>query len=551
MLKLKCRESIGYAISFLLICLLPTPSTALNTTVSGVLGDLDRNGDGGTAEAAVLQTAVNCWSARVSTNRNFTLTVASRGLIGGTFGIGNVAQLDGNNIPTRGFVEFDADGSTAWFVDPTPLTSLEFTPDPQNQWRFSVGPPPGPDLLTLVLHEIGHAFGWVCGDGACPNISNPHYNALMVPQPGMFVANTTVHLVSNVGANPLNVPLRGDGMEGPSLVINELSHTGIATDLMEGFFPGSARELPSFIDVNLFFHAYGDTLNLPPTINAGPDITPECNAIGGANVMLDGSGSTDPEAQPLNFSWTCPGVALVNTNTDTPTGFFNLSQTVTCRADVTDLAACPAQADTVPVTVVDTIAPTITCPAATAVECKQAGGTPDDDPDIAAFLAGATATDVCDSSLPIADNAPAFFNNGMTTVSFATADDSGNSASCTSILTVQDTIPHTISAVSASPNVLSPANHKMVPVTVAASVSDACDATPVCTIISVSSNEPISGLGGGDRAPDWEITGDLTVNLRAERSRTGNGRVYTITIQCTDASGSSSTKDVIVTVPRR
>ena len=38
-------------------------------------------------------------------------------------------------------------------------------------------------------------------------------------------------------------------------------------------------------------------------------------------------------------------------------------------------------------------------------------------------------------------------------------------------------------------------------------------------------------------APDWEITGDLTLDLRAERSGSGTGREYTITVQCTDGTG--------------
>ena len=37
----------------------------------------------------------------------------------------------------------------------------------------------------------------------------------------------------------------------------------------------------------------------------------------------------------------------------------------------------------------------------------------------------------------------------------------------------------------------------------------------VCWIIDVSSNELVDGLGDGDKAPDWEITGDRTVDLRA------------------------------------
>lgn len=62
----------------------------------------------------------------------------------------------------------------------------------------------------------------------------------------------------------------------------------------------------------------------------------------------------------------------------------------------------------------------------------------------------------------------------------------------------------------------------------------------------VSSNEPVDGLGDGDQVPDWQIAGNLTVNLRAERAGNGSRRVYTISVGCTDASGNSSTKTVPV-----
>ena len=64
-----------------------------------------------------------------------------------------------------------------------------------------------------------------------------------------------------------------------------------------------------------------------------------------------------------------------------------------------------------------------------------------------------------------------------------------------------------------------------------------CDPTPICRIVSVASNEPVNGAGDGNTAPDWEITGALTVNLRAERSGQGVGRLYTITVRCVDLLG--------------
>ncbi len=109
--------------------------------------------------------------------------------------------------------------------------------------------------------------------------------------------------------------------------------------------------------------------------------------------------------------------------------------------------------------------------------------------------------------------------------------------------TPPDTTPPIIEDVMVSPNVLWPANHRMVPVTVEVSVSDDSDDVPACQIITVSSNEPVKWL------PDWKITGDLMVDLRAERSRKGSGRVYMIGIQCTDSSGNNAIETVTVTVP--
>ena len=89
----------------------------------------------------------------------------------------------------------------------------------------------------------------------------------------------------------------------------------------------------------------------------------------------------------------------------------------------------------------------------------------------------------------------------------------------------------------------------MKPVTVTAEVSDNCGPVPVCQITSIYSNEPIDGLGDGDTALDWEITSDLTANLRAERFGGGGGRIYEIEVRCTDESGNSSTGIVNITVP--
>jgi cohesin domain-containing protein len=112
-----------------------------------------------------------------------------------------------------------------------------------------------------------------------------------------------------------------------------------------------------------------------------------------------------------------------------------------------------------------------------------------------------------------------------------------------------DAVPPVFQSARASPEVLWPANHKMVPVTVTASVADAVDPSPVTRILSVSSNEGADAAGDGHTEPDAQITGPLTVNLRAERSGTGSGRVYTITLESRDASDNASQRTVTVAVP--
>lgn len=142
-----------------------------------------------------------------------------------------------------------------------------------------------------------------------------------------------------------------------------------------------------------------------------------------------------------------------------------------------------------------------------------------------------------------------FSGFGSFGVSLGVSDDFGSTVVCSSAVAVADTTPPTIQSVSATPSILWPPDHKMVPVNVKVLSSDICDPALACRISSVSSNEPVNGLGDGDMAPDWGITGDFTLNLRAERSGTGKGRIYTISVTCTDDSGNGSVATTNVRVP--
>lgn len=111
-----------------------------------------------------------------------------------------------------------------------------------------------------------------------------------------------------------------------------------------------------------------------------------------------------------------------------------------------------------------------------------------------------------------------------------------------------DTAPPELS-LSVTPQVLWPPSHQMVEVTVTVAVSDDSGDVNV-VLISVASNEPdpdASDIQGAQPG-----TFDTSIFLRAERTapgQGGQGRIYTLTYQATDAAGNSTTASATVTVP--
>jgi len=207
-------------------------------------------------------------------------------------------------------------------------------------------------------------------------------------------------------------------------------------------------------------------------------------------------------------------------------------------------------------------APVVVCPASEVLECGSEPTTlvalfsdPEGDP--LSVLWSINGMPVATNSLPA--RAPGLPTMDMTTqqlplgtnvVEVMAVDAAGNMVSCSTLIPVLDSQPPVITAAAAQPDVLWPPNHKLVPVTVRAVVTDACS-TARWKIVRVSSNERINGRGDGNTSPDWVITGDHTVSLRAERAGGGNGRVYSIVLRAWDAAGNvSATKVVRVTVPK-
>jgi hypothetical protein len=164
----------------------------------------------------------------------------------------------------------------------------------------------------------------------------------------------------------------------------------------------------------------------------------------------------------------------------------------------------------------------------------------------AVTFATATETGNCGGVITSDHHSGDVFPVGTTTVTFTDTRLDGTTATCSFDITVNDTEPPVVSAATVDTPTLWPPNHQMVPITVNYTATDNCT---VNCVLTVTSNEPINGLGDGDTAPDWQIIDAHHVLLRSERSGKGSGRIYTITVTCTDPAGNQVVRTVTVTVP--
>ena len=275
--------------------------------------------------------------------------------------------------------------------------------------------------------------------------------------------------------------------------------------------------------------------NTAPVADAGPALNVDCQA----QVTLDGTRSSDSDHDPLIFEWSESGQILGTTpvlSISLPVGNHIIG------LKVTDPCGASSQTNVL-VQVTDTTPPTIlSAPSSLTVSVgANCQGT------VPNVLAGVVATDNCTPATQLvlsqSPSAGTLLGPGTYSVNVTVTDASGNSASTAVPLTVLDSTPPVIRSVSATPSVISPPNHQMVPVTLAVTASDNCDPAPGAKILSVTCNETA--------APgDVQITGPLSLNLAATRNPSGPGRIYSIVVCCTDAGGNFTTATVTVTVPK-
>jgi pectin methylesterase-like acyl-CoA thioesterase len=178
-------------------------------------------------------------------------------------------------------------------------------------------------------------------------------------------------------------------------------------------------------------------------------------------------------------------------------------------------------------------APVLTLPSDITVEATSAAGA------VVNFTASATDAEDGQLSVTLSRQPGSTFPLGTTTVTGTTQDSKGLTATGTFNITVRDTTAPVFQSLTASPATIAKANNKMTPIVISAGVADAVDSTLTTRIISVTGSEDVTG--------DWRITGNLTLEVRAERTGKAS-RVYTVTVESRDDAGNVSTRTVNVTV---
>lgn len=295
------------------------------------------------------------------------------GLTGG-FGIVGVAPTDPNRIyasnltATGPQMVFSTDGGVTWNND----TGLD------------------------TMMTGGGTFRYQTRRGPTPQ---PRFNGY--PQPSLVAFDSQDPNVVVAGGRDSGVFLSIDGGGNWLLLTDPIDSANSGTPHLPrpwfAYFDREPTDLPGELSVFIGTQGRGvwriSVANLPPVCDANGPYLAEC-AGPTTPLTLDGSGSSDPDGDPLDFIWTGPFVGGTASG-PMPTVDFPGAGTFSVDLEVSDsFASDVCSAD---VTVVDSTPPVVSCAATTAMLWPP-------NHDLVAVGLASSAVDVCSGTQPVTIN---------------------------------------------------------------------------------------------------------------------------------------------------
>lgn len=308
-----------------------------------------------------------------------------------------------------------------------------------------------------------------------------------------------------------------------------LKEDGTAT-VVGSYYGGGSMDVSSWNNIR-----QPTCLNQAPIADAGPDQGIECAGPSGALITLDGSGSSDPDGDPLTYTWIWAGGIATGVR---PTVQLPLGTTVVTLA-VSDGKVTAT--DTVNITVRDTISP-ITA-------ASGGNGVWHNTNVISTFSTSDNCSGVreihysvngYETIVPGDWASLTLINDGAYNITYFAIDNAGNMESPKSMTVKIDKVPPVLN-LSATPNILWPPNHKMVDVTVGGGTSD--NLSGVASVTFTVTDEygtvqpTISGFDTSIALESWREGADK------------DGRHYTISAVAIDVAGNRTTSSTVVSVP--
>ncbi len=163
---------------------------------------------------------------------------------------------------------------------------------------------------------------------------------------------------------------------------------------------------------------------------------------------------------------------------------------------------------------------------------------------------GISATDDIDGAVAVTLSPSSVSGLGNHTVTATASDAAGNIATATFTVVLVDTVAPVFTSLGVT---LSATGGRYrctsgVEAVVNATVSDANDAAPAVRIVSVESADEPRSCGWRRFAPEFAITGDLTVDFRTNFFSRWCPKNYVLTLEATDVSGNASVATIDVQV---